>query len=188
MRPASLKTTMIELFSNGFAHVDINFIVAPRDLFKTSVFLPLPTITALNMAGALVKELTNGEYCLVVTRGYVNWNLWRRLRAQVAGLVFRFFFKENRKDTALLFSSNGHEDGLSVDVTACHINSQAVVKFLPLTNVFISLRRAEKIHQQEEALLMIIDMAMSLAGFTAHPDPRERLQIHYRLVPSTFKD
>lgn len=161
----------------------INFHVEPRDLMGRSICLPAETINALNRAALILKEISKGRYEVVLTRGYVNWNVWRYFLGGLGKVIFCFLYWSNKTDAKLLFSSNGHDDGLSIDIQLYDVSLQKVIKFLSWKNVIICRTKAENILEANKYLINMLDTSMNAAGFVAHPDPREKLQIHYRLEP-----
>lgn len=146
-----------------------------------NILLVSPTIHALNTAAKTLKTMSNDQYELVLTRGYVYWGKWRRFRGQLAKIIFNFLYSAERTDTELLFGHNGHNDGLSVDVQLFDVHSNQPVHWLSWKNIIIPRAQAVKIIEENQTLIHMLDMAMRSANFIAHPDPREKLQMHYRL-------
>ncbi|MBS0236167.1 MAG: hypothetical protein JSS50_02380 [Proteobacteria bacterium] len=146
-----------------------------------SIFLPIQTIQALNKAADILRNTNQGCYEIVLTRGYVSWGAWRYFYGVLGKAIFCPLYGDSKTDAKLLFSSNGHDDGLSVDVQLYDATLQQTIKFLSWRNIFISRAKAEKLLESNRDLIDILDASMKAAGFIAHPDPREKLQSHYRL-------
>ena len=176
---------MIELFKNKPSPVNINFRVEPRDFMSDRVLLPLETIEALNKAAHTLKSTSKERYEIVLTRGYIHWGRWRYFRGILAKTIFCFLYWNNKSDAKLLFSANGHDDGFSVDVQLYDVDLQTVIQFLSWRNVIMPRTTAEKFLETNKHLVSMLDRAMSTAGFIVHPDPREKLQMHYRLMSFT---
>lgn len=179
---------MIQLFKDKEPPLKINFRVEPRDFMKKSISLPLETIHALNKAARILKKISNGQYEIILTRGHVNWNGWRYFRGMVGAAIFCLLYWSNRSDVPLLFGSNGHEDGFSVDIQIYDVLSKKGLPFLSWQNIMMQRVKAEKILEDNDVLVNMLDASMKDAGFIRHPDPRERLQMHYRLVPTGLTD
>ena len=163
------------------SELEIHFRVCPRDVM-TKVILLLPqTIHALNKAAETLNNMSNGEYELVLTRGYVYWGNWLCFREALAKIIFYLLYWVDRADTELLFGHNGHNDGLSVDVQLYHVPSKQIIHWLSWKNIFIPRTQAIKITKENQKIIQMLDMAMTAANFIAHSDPREKLQAHYRL-------
>jgi len=178
---------MIRLFKNKRSAVIINFRVDPRDFMHRSVVLPEETIKALNKAASILQEMSDGQYEIMLVRGCINWGYWRKIRGAIAKIFFCFLHYNDRSAAKLLFSSNGHDDGLSVDILPYDVLLKKTVKFLSLKNVMIRSNEAECLLKINSDLIKIIDRSMIAAGFIGHPDPRERLQMHYRLVDQDLR-
>lgn len=170
---------MITITKNSSLPLD--FMIRPRDFLYSTIKLQKQTYNALQKAAAIIKITSNNNYTLVVTRGFIAWNLWRKSRGFLAKILFGIFFSESKNNIDLLFSANGHDDGFSVDVSLCDLKQHKIVTFLSIRNIFISAREANTIQQENKELLDLLNMAMYQAGFIAHTDPREKLQSHYRL-------
>jgi hypothetical protein len=87
----------------------------------------------------------------------------------------------NKSDAKLLFSSNGHDDGLSVDIQLYDVSLQKKITFLSWRNVIMCRAKASNSLEANRHLINMLDMSMNAAGFAVHLDPREKLQMHYRL-------
>lgn len=173
---------MIKLFKNKESPVITHFRVDPRDSMHRSVLLPLTTINALNEAARILQEMNKGQYEIVLVRGYINWNYWRKLRGVLAKILFCILYHNNKSAANLLFSANGHDDGLSVDILPYDLRLQKTIKFLSWRNVMMRRSKAEELLKMNSELINIIDKSMIAAGFIGHSDPREKLQMHYRLA------
>lgn len=179
-----LRGMTLEVFKkypNIKSQIKIHFRVCPRDFMAKDILLPSQTIHALNKAAETLKNMTNDQYELVLTRGYVYWGRWRRFRGTLAKVIFYLLCWADRADTELLFGHNGHNDGLSVDVQLYDIRLNRMVHWLSWKNIIIPCEQAKKIIATNKALIDMLDTAMISANFTAHSDPREKLQMHYRL-------
>lgn len=148
----------------------------------SSILLPLTTINALNKAAHILQEMSKGKYEVMLVRGYINWNYWRKIRGTLAKILFCVLYRNNRSATNLLFGANGHDDGLSVDILPYDIHLQKKIKFLSWKNVMMRKSEAEELLKINSELINIIDKSMTAAGFIGHSDPREKLQMHYRLA------
>ena len=173
---------MIRLNKNGKSPIEIYFIINPRDFMQNSVYLPIETIKALNNSAISLKNASNGRYEIILTRGYVNWNLWRRFRGKLAKFLFCFLYRENKSDAEFLFNSNGHDDGLSVDIQIYDVYLKETIKFLSWKNVFMRRSLAENTIKSNKDVIDMIEKSMNSVGFVVHQDPREQLQMHYRLT------
>lgn len=173
---------MIRLNKSGKPPLGINFMVNPRDFFQDSVYLPIETIKALNTSAVSLKNASNGRYEIILTRGYINWSLWRQIRGAVAKVFFCFLYNANKSDADLLFNSNGHDDGLSIDIQIHDVHLKRTIKFLSWKNVFIRRSFAEDIIKSNINFINLVQSSMNFAGFIEHEDPREQLQMHYRLA------
>ena len=160
----------------------LNFIISPRDFLYSTVKLQKQTCNALQKAASIIKVTSNNNYTLVITRGHIAWNFWRKSRGFFAKILFKIFFSDSKNNVDLLFSANGHDDGFSVDVSLYDLKQHKIVRLLYWRNIFISSREANQIQQENKELLALLNMAMNQAGFIAHTDPREKLQSHYRLM------
>ena len=166
---------------------EIQFLVCPRGFLMKKISLAPKTIMALNYAAKMLRVKSKGRYELVLTRGYINWGKWRWFRAQLAKLIFCFLYWSDRSAAESLFGHNGHNDGLSVDVLLYDVSLDKKIQWLSWRNIIISRTQAEKIIEMNNATINMADMAMRSANFTAHLDPREKLQMHYRLNISNEK-
>lgn len=171
---------MIQLFKNK-APLNINFRVAPKSFGTRSVSLRIETLHALNKAAEILKQNSNGRYEIVLNRGYVNWNKYKRFCGRIGSALFCLLYWKQRSDAPLLFGSNGHEDGFSVDIQPYDVEQQKPITFFSWRNIIIQRTKAEEILKANQSLVSMIDIAMRTAGFVGHPDPREQLQMHYRL-------
>ncbi len=160
---------------------EIQFLVCPRYFLMKKILLSPQTIIALNNAARVLRANSKGRYELVLTRGYIYWGKWRWFRGQLAKLVFCFLYWPDRTAAKSLFGHNGHNDGLSVDVLLYDVSLRKKVQWLSWKNIIIPRVQAEKIIEVNKATIDMLDMAMNSANFTAHSDPREKLQMHYRL-------
>lgn len=124
---------------------------------------------------------SNGRYTLVLTRGYLDWGRWRRFCGQLAKFIFCFLYWSDRAASDSLFGHNGHNDGYSVDVQLYDLANHKKINWLTWKNIMIPRVRAEKIMEINKEIIDMLDTAMKSANFTAHVDPREKLQMHYRL-------
>jgi D-alanyl-D-alanine dipeptidase len=172
--------TLIKINTNDLSCTD--FLIQPRDLCKSHIMLQQESINALRHAASVISIKSNNKYSLVVTRGYIVWGFVRQWRGWIAKMIFAVLFGENKKDVDLLFSANGHDSGLSVDVCLYDHERRTIIKFLPWKNVFISRDQATLLQHKHKDLVTLLNAAMTQAGFIGHPDPREQLQSHYRLV------
>ena len=172
---------VIQLLKNKKPTVEINFRVKPRDWMSKSIFLPEKTINALNKAAHILQDMSKGRYEIVLTRGYVNWNLWRYFKGTLGKAIFCFLYGGHKANAKVLFSPNGHDDGLSVDIQLYDVRLNKVSKFLSWRNIIIDRAKAESILEANKYLINMLDSSMNAAGFVVHSDPREKLQIHYRL-------
>jgi hypothetical protein len=147
---------------------------------QDSISLPLETIKALNKAANILEDLSNGRYEIVLVRGHIKWNIWRKMKGIVAKIFFCALYWSDRIAINLLFNSNGHDDGLSVDILPYDTYLKTNIKFLSWKNIMIDRNTAEYLLKINSHLISMIDRAMNDAGFIGHPDPREKLQMHYR--------
>lgn len=160
---------------------EIQFLVCPRDFLMKKISLAPKTIIALNDAAKILRTNSKGRYQLILTRGYIYWGRWRWFRGQLAKFIFCFLYWSDRAAAKSLFGHNGHNDGFSVDVLLYDVFLNKKIQWLSWKNIFISKIQAEKIIEMNKATISMLDMAMSSANFTAHSNPREKLQMHYRL-------
>jgi hypothetical protein len=172
---------MIPLSQNKESFITTRFRVDARDFMHSDVLLPLETIKALNKAAQLLQEISSEQYEIMLVRGCIHWNHWRKLRGVFAKILFYLLYWNERSAANLLFNSNGHEDGFSVDILPFDVRLNKTIRFLSWKNIMIRQREAENILKIHNDLISLIDRSMSIAGFTGHPDPREKLQMHYRL-------
>ena len=172
---------MIQLFKNKKSSVTTYFRVDPRDSMHSSILLPLKTINALNEAARILQEMRKGQYEIMLIRGYINWNYGRKIRGALGKILFNSLYCNNRSTAKLLFSSNGHDDGLSVDILPYDTRLEKTIKFLSWKNVMMHKSEAERLLKVNSELINVIDKSMISAGFKGHSDPREKLQMHYRL-------
>jgi len=107
--------------------------------------------------------------------------MWRRFRGILGKALFCLLYWRHKSDAKLLFGSNGHDDGLSVDIQLYDVSLQRIITFLSWRNVIMCRTKAENLLTANSQLITLLDASMSAAGFTVHPDPREKLQMHYRL-------
>ncbi len=161
--------------------IEIEFLIYPRDFFVKKISLAPKTMVALNNAAKILKEISNGRYKLVVTRGYIYWGRWRRFRGRLAKLFFCLCYWSDRKSAESLFGHNGHNDGLSVDVSLYDAALNKNIYWLSWRNIFISQAKAQRIIKTNETVINLLDTAMKSVNFNSHSDPREKLQMHYRL-------
>lgn len=173
---------MIRLSHNEKPPIHLNFHVKSRDFIRPDILLPIETIHALNKAAEHLSLTTLGRYEIILTRGYVHWGPFKRLCGIIGGFIFRLLYREKPYDIDLLFSSNGHEDGMSVDVQLYDVQTKKILKFLSWRNIMIPRTKAERLVKTNNLSLNVLHQAMEAAGFQSHSDPREKLQIHYRLV------
>jgi hypothetical protein len=160
---------------------EIQFLVCPRDASIKEISLAPQTLQALNQAAKTLKEISHGRYALVLTRGYIAWGKWRRLRGQLAKGIFGLLYWSDRAAATCLFGHNGHNDGFSVDVLPYDLAADKIIAWLSWRNIFISRRKALELIETNKATIHLLDQAMKSANFVAHVDPREQLQMHYRL-------
>lgn len=174
-----MSALMIKLSSTNLSK-EINFLVSPRDLMCKTIRLEATTILALNNAATEIMSTSNGRYQIMLTRGYVNWGIYRRLKALFAKLIYCSLFRGTRLEADALFGSNGHDDGYSVDIQLYDIQVKKKIN-LPWKNIFISSSQGNEIATLNKDLIALCEKAMNSAGFIAHPDVREKLQMHFRL-------
>jgi hypothetical protein len=173
---------MIKLCQNKKPPITTHFHIEPRDFMHSRILLPLETIKALNQAASILQDMSSGHYAIVVVRGYINWSLGRKVRGVLAKILFCALHWHDRASANLLFHSNGHEDGLSVDILPYDVRVKKTLRFLSWKNIMIGRNEAENILMINHPVITMIDKSMSAAGFMGHPDPREKLQMHYRLT------
>lgn len=159
-----------------------SFYVKPRGLFSAHISLHPDTYKAIVQASSKLKILSKDRYTLVVTRGYVRWGLFRSLKGRIGKAIFSILFSEEKCQLESIFSSNGHDDGWSVDVILYDLQQKKFLQFLTWKNVFIPRKTACKLLKIYNQPLGLLNDAMRSAGFQNHNDPREKLQIHYRLI------
>lgn len=160
---------------------EIQFLVCPKNFLTKKISLDPKTLMALNDAAKALRVHSKGQYELVLTRGYIYWGKWRWFRGQLAKLLFCFLYWSDRTAAESLFGHNGHNDGLSVDVLPYDVSLQKKIQWLSWKNIMISRIQAEKIIEMNKPTINMLDRAMSGANFISHSDPREKLQMHYRL-------
>lgn len=157
------------------------FFVRPRDFLTKKILLAPKTITALHNAAKTLRTNSNGQYVLVLTRGYVCWGKWRRFCERLAKCIFHSLYWSDRAASASLFGHNGHNDGYSVDVQLYDLSHNKKIQWLSWRNIMIPRIQAEKIIEMNKETIRMLDTAMTDANFISHIDPREKLQMHYRL-------
>lgn len=177
---------MIRLYKNKELQIKTNFHVNPRDFMHNSIFLPLETIYALNKAASTLQETSNGRYKIMLVRGYINWTPWRKVKGILATMIFYALHWNDRSRAKFLFNSNGHDDGLSIDILPYDVHLQKEIRFLSWKNIMISSREAERLFKMNNSLINMVDKSMKSAGFIGHTDTREKLQMHYRLLNHTI--
>lgn len=161
---------------------DLIFIVKPKGLLNASIRLHPDAYQAVKQASVKVKKLSHDQYLLVVTRGYTRWGLFRRFKGKIGSVIFSLFFSEDKTAVQEIFSSNGHEDGLSIDVNLYDRQQLRLLRWLTWKNVFISRRSANRLLDFYYEPITLLNSAMESAGFKGHDDPREKLQAHFRFT------
>ncbi len=117
---------------------------------------------------SFMQNMSNNQYGIVLTRGYVDWGCWRRFRERLAKIIFCCLYWSDKKGAELLFGHNSHNDGLSVDVQLYHIQSNKTTCWLSWKNIMISRARALKIIKTNKAMIHMLDVAMRSANFITH--------------------
>ncbi|MBX9705232.1 MAG: hypothetical protein K5Q00_03170 [Gammaproteobacteria bacterium] len=161
---------------------DSSFYLKPRGASNAPIKLHPDAYQAITQAASKLKSLSPGRYRLVVTRGYVHWGLWRRVKGKLGKLIFSTIFPQERYQRHGIFGANGHDDGLSVDVTVYDVQQKKFLKFLTWRSVFISKEGANKLLEAYSEPTRLLNDAMIYAGFQDHDDPRESLQAHFRWI------
>ena len=157
------------------------FLVCPRDFLTKKILLAPKTVSALHNAAKTLRRNSNGQYVLVLTRGYIYWGKWRWFCEQLAKFIFHSLYWSDRATSESLFGHNGHNDGYSVDVQLYDLSHNKKTQWLSWKNIMIPRIQAEKIIELNKETIHMLDTAMANANFTSHIDPREKLQMHYRL-------
>lgn len=161
---------------------DSSLYVKPRGLLRIDVKLHPEAYKAIIEASLKLKALSKDRYILVVTRGYVHWGLFKHLKGKIGKVIFSILFPEDKCQSQSIFSSNGHDDGLSVDVILYDLQQQQFLQFLTWKNVFISRKAASDLLRIYNEPINLLNEAMVFARFQGHDDPREKLQVHFRLI------